>query len=271
MAQFNATAWRTRSGSVVFYASQAPKDSQRPVVVLLHGALRNAAVLLPWADLLSDVADVVLVDLPGHGRSEPIESATIAAMADAVHDALKAALPGRQLLLVGESLGGTIALAIGGQADPAWIRAVFAADPPVTTAKLWSVADNFRRLIASQPDNPFFARLGRDAFGITPDDIEELIYYPLIGALRVPALIATGDIRLLPPRRVNGVTCLFDPVDQFVVAHLYPDKARIHRIANCGHLLLVDAKAECLVLIQDLLAEHTTAASAPADPTISST
>jgi len=270
MAQFTATAWQTRSGAVVTYATQAPKESQRPVVVLLHGALRNAGVLLPWADLLSDSADVVLVDLPGHGRSAPIAPATVAAMADAVHDALKAALPGRQLLLVGESLGGTVALAIGGLADPAWIRAVFAADPPVTTAKLWSVADNFRRVIASQPDNPFFARFGRDAFGITPDDIEELIYYPLIGALRMPAVIATGDIRLLPPRRLNGVTCLFDPVDQFVVANLYPDKARIHHIANCGHLVLTDATEACLRLIHELLAEHMTASDAPAAPTISS-
>lgn len=271
MAQFNATAWRTRSGAVVFYATQAPKESRRPVVVFLHGALRNAAVLLPWAELLSDVADVVLVDLPGHGRSEPIAPATVAAMADAVHDALKAALPGRQLLLVGESMGGTIALAIAGQADPAWIRAVFAADPPMTTAKLWSVADNFRRVIVSHPDNPFFAAFGRDAFGIIPDDIEELIYYPLVGALRIPALIATGDIRLLPPRRVNGVTCVFDAVDQFVVGQLYPDKARLHRIANCGHLLLVDAKDECLRLIQELLAEHMTTVDVPADSAISST
>ncbi|MGH6908727.1 MAG: alpha/beta fold hydrolase, partial [Phenylobacterium sp.] len=151
------------------------------------------------------------------------------------------------------------------------IRAIFAADPPMTTAKLWSVADNFRRFVASQPDKPFYAQLGRDAFGITPDDIEELIYYPLIGALRVPTLIATGDIRLLPPRRLNGVTCLFDAVDQFVVAQLYPDKARIHRIANCGHLLLVDAKAECLQLIRDLVAEHMTPATAPAAPKVSST
>jgi len=267
MAQFTATAWPTRTGAVVVYAAQAPKESQRPVVVLLHGALRNAAVLLPWADLLSEVADVVLVDLPGHGRSATIAPASVVAMADAVHEALKAALPGRQLLLVGESLGGTVALAIGGQADPDWLRAVFAADPPVTTAKLWSVADNFRRVIASQPDNPFFARFGRDAFGITPDDIEEIIYYPLVGALRMAALIVTGDIRLLPPRRLNGVTCLFDPVDQFVVANLYPDKARIHRIANCGHLVLTDAKEECLGLIRELLAEHMTA---PAAPTISS-
>jgi pimeloyl-ACP methyl ester carboxylesterase len=256
MAQFHATAWRTRSGAVVSYAVQAPKDSQRPVVVLLHGALRGAGVLLPWADLLGDVADVVLLDLPGHGRSPPIAPATVTAMADAVHDALRAALPGRQLLLVGESMGGTIALAVGGQADPNWIRAVFAADPPVTTAKLWSVADNFRRLIANQPDHPFAARFGRDAFGIMSDDIEELIYYPLIGALRMPALIATGDVRLLPPRRMNGVTCLFDAVDQFVVAQLYPGKARIHRVANCGHLLLIDAKEQCLELIRGLLAEH---------------
>lgn len=256
MAQFNTTAWPTRSGSVVAYAGQAPKDSRRPVVVFLHGALRSAGVFVPWVDLLGDTADVVLVDLPGHGRSLPIPSATVAAMADAVHDALRAASPGRQVLLVGESLGGTIALAIGGQADPSWLRAVFAADPPLTTAKLWSVINRFRRLVAEAADNPFVNRLGRDAFGIMPDSVDERIYYPLVGALRVPALIATGDLALLPPRTVAGLTCLFDPVDEFVVAQLYPGKAPVHHLANCGHLLLIDAKERCLELIRGLIAEH---------------
>jgi pimeloyl-ACP methyl ester carboxylesterase len=269
-AQFKTAAWRTRSGDVAGYVAQAATDLQRPVVVFLHGAGRSSASLVPWGDLLGDVADVVLLDLPGHGKSTPISPSTVSAMGDALHDALQAALPDRQLLLVGESLGGTIALAIGGQADPHWIRAVFAADPPLTTAKLWSVTNSFRRFVAGNPDHPF-GRVSRDAFGITPDDVEELIYYPLVGALRMPALIATGDIRLLPPRQVNGVTCLFDAVDQFVVDQLYPDKARIHRIAGCGHLLLDDARAECLRLIHGLLAEHMTTTSARADPTVSST
>ncbi|HEX4712952.1 alpha/beta fold hydrolase [Phenylobacterium sp.] len=256
MSQFRVTTRQTRAGKIAFYTAISALTPNLPVVVFLHGALRNASVLAPWGDLLAGVAEVVILELPGHGRSEPIASATVQAMAEAIHEALADAFSDRRVLLVGESLGGTIALAIGGIADPAWLRAVFAADPPVTTAKLWSVDNNFRRLLEREPNHPFAARLGRDAFGISADDIEEIIYYPLIGALRVPTLIATGDVRLLPPRRLKGVTCLFDAVDRFVVERLYPDRARVHQIANCGHLLLVEAEAECLALIKSTLAEH---------------
>ena len=259
MAQFNISSWPAAAGSIVLYSSLANLGGARPVVVFMHGALRSAAVLQSWADILATEADVVLVDLPGHGRSSPIASATVEAMAGLVHEVLRAALPDRQIVLVGESMGGTIALAIGGLADPAWIRAILAADPPVTMAKQWTVADNFRRLIAREPNHAVAIQVGREVFGISQDDIAEIIYYPLIGHLRTPTLIATGDIALLPPRRVNGITCLFDAVDQFVVSQLYPGKASIRRISNCGHLLLVDAKDECRKLVVELLQQYTDA------------
>jgi pimeloyl-ACP methyl ester carboxylesterase len=250
-------ACRLEHGVVTFYLAQPfGVVADRPVVAMAHGALRNASVLAPWADLLLDIADVVLIDLPGHGRSDPIAPASVKRMGFALAEAIDRSLAGRRVLLVGESIGGTIALAAANRADPGPIRAVFAADPPVTTAKQWSVATNFRRFYRQAPENAFARDFGRETFGITADGIEEIIYYPLIGELNTPAVIATGDISLLPPRPVDGVTCLFDQVDQFVLAEFYAHKAELRRIDNCGHLLLTDARPRCLEIIRSMLAEH---------------
>lgn len=264
MPRFHTTTIRGPDDTaVIAYALRkwAP-ESDRPVVLLLHGSMRNASVLAPWAERLDAEADVVLFDLPGHGRSDPIARASVTGLANQVFMALKAAFPRRRVLLVGESLGGTVALAIGSVAQSP-VKAILAADPPITTAKLWSVAQAHRKAMARASPDAFVHRLAREVFGLTPDGVEERIYYPLIGRLQVPTVIATGDVPLLPPRRISGVTSLFDPVDQFVTRNLYPGKAEIALVPNCGHLVLCDAIDASRALIDRLLAAHVTVVAVP--------
>ena len=143
---------------------------------------------------------MVLVDLPGHGASPPIETGALPVLADLLHQLLRQVLAGRRVLLVGESVGATLALAIAGKPGPGPVRAVFAADPPLTTAKQWSVRRSFRDHYMRHPQHAYAVVLGRDFFGITPDGVEERIYYPVLGDLKVPAVIAAGDVPLAPPR-----------------------------------------------------------------------
>ena len=224
----------------------------RLAVVFIHGALRHSLILLQWAERLADTADVFLFDLPGHGRSEPIGPSTVEGMGEMMREAIGVRLPDRKVLLVGESLGGVVALAAGGSAKGNPIKAIFAVDPPLTTSKLWQVHSAFHPIM-SMPEHPFIHRLAKDVFGLTPDGIEERIYYPLVGALRVPTVIATGDSALLPPRRMHGVACLIDDVDRFVLEQLYPSKAEMVCVPNCGHLLLIDAQDACEAIIRRLL------------------
>jgi len=252
MAEFQFRLWPTTCGDVAVYGGESlSAEVSRPVAVFLHGALRRSEALLPWAELVRPF-DAVFVDLPGHGRSSSLGSASIDGMAEAVHQALAAALPARRVLLVGESLGGTIALAVGGMQDGP-VKAVFAADPPMTTGKLWNLASVLRSTLAESTGPTFLGRLARETFGIFPDRVEERIYYPLLAALQVPTVIATGDIPLLPPRRLSGVACLFDDVDRFVVQTLYPGKAQLEQIPNCGHVMLEQAEEACLKIIRSLL------------------
>lgn len=239
----------TRDGSIALVANPAVFTSTRPVTVMIHGALRDCRVLLDWGDLLASDTEVVFAELPGHGRSPPIFPASLEVFAANMLQAIQAALPGRDVIVVGESLGGLVALAMAGMSpDP--IRAVLAAAPPLTTAKLWHVAASINGAIARNPESRFLKSLADEIFGLAPSANTDRIYYPLLERVRIPVHIATGDLPLLPPRSVKGLPCLLDDVDRFVLANLYSAQVKLHAIEDCGHLLLIDQRAQCLDLIR---------------------
>lgn len=123
----------------------------------------------------------------------------------------------------------------------------------MTTAKQWAIVNSFRGKLAREPDNKFYFSLANEVFGITPDRVSERIYYPIIGELTVPTILVTGDTVMLPPRKINGVGCLLDAVDEFVIDKLYPGKVMKRRVENSGHLLLSDAPEACVRIIEDML------------------
>src|SRR5204862_8129963 len=104
-----------------------------------------------------------------------------ARVAEVVGEALGQALAGRRVLLVGESAGGLVAMAVAGAADAGPVRAVLACDPSMTTAKQWRAAASFQDLYRRESDNAVARQYGRDTFGVSPDGVEEIIYYPLVG------------------------------------------------------------------------------------------
>jgi pimeloyl-ACP methyl ester carboxylesterase len=99
-------------------------------VVLLHGY--SASV--QWWDRVAAALPaqrVVAIDLVGHGGSEAprnAESYRIESQADAVRNALDA-LEVRHAVLVGHSMGGSVALALAGQ-DPERVERVVISDTP---------------------------------------------------------------------------------------------------------------------------------------------
>lgn len=245
----------TAVGEICTYLAEPwSGDETRPLVVMLHGALRNAEVLAEWRQHLGPAADLALVDLPGHGRSSPPAQYTVAAMAAMLGEAIQIAFASRRVLLVGESLGGTIGLVFA-MDERGPVRAVLAADPPITTGKLWAVQGNFRRLMAQTEPDSFIHRLARGVFGIRPDGLDEVIYFPILGRLKLPAMIVAGDQDLHPARSVVRPVTLFDAVDEFVTRQLYPHVA-FERIADCGHLVLLDKPDACAAVIRRLIDDH---------------
>ncbi len=94
-------AWLLRSGDAQPY---------EPVVLLAHGWGANYSVVLRLAEPLARRGhDVLLFDVRGHGRSEPVPFVTVRHFRDdllAVSRWAARRFPDRQLVLVGHSLGG---------------------------------------------------------------------------------------------------------------------------------------------------------------------
>ncbi|MBA3524206.1 MAG: alpha/beta hydrolase [Geodermatophilaceae bacterium] len=89
---------------------QGNPDGAGPLVVLLHGLGGNSGV---WAGLtpLLQGRRWLALDLPGHGRSDPLPVYGYREVAEAVH----AALPGdEEIALIGHSFGGAVGLVLAG-------------------------------------------------------------------------------------------------------------------------------------------------------------
>ena len=86
-------------------------DPQNPPILLLHGIGRSLEDWLPQHERLSDGRRVLSVDLPGFGLSERLPGAiTLAGLADGVVATLDALGEQRPLHVMGNSLGGAVAM-----------------------------------------------------------------------------------------------------------------------------------------------------------------
>lgn len=245
----------SRDGAIALTADPSAFGSARPVVLFVHGALQSLnASQAAWPALLAPLADLVFVDLPGQGASPPITPATLERFADNIADAAATALPDRPIVLLGESLGGLVSLAIAGL-DRLDVRATIAVDPPFTTAKQWQLYAHFNQLLAQRPDDAPLASLAWEMFGIAPGVQEERVYYPLLDRVAGPVHVITGDRALQPLRQVSTFSCLIDATDRFVLERHHPQKVRLHTIPDAGHLVLASQLEASAALVRGLLAE----------------
>jgi pimeloyl-ACP methyl ester carboxylesterase len=90
------------------------------MIVFIPGFSRTAGLLATWKTLLPD-ADVRFVDLPGQGKEPKLETPSL----EAIAERYMALIP-RDAVLVGESLGGLVALKMAAHG----YRAI-AVDPPL--------------------------------------------------------------------------------------------------------------------------------------------
>ena len=84
-------------------------NSNGQAIVLLHGWGQNIEMMKPVGDSLTD-NDVIIIDLPGHGKSEePKDIWSLKDFAQMVYELLKS-LNIQNPILIGHSCGGKISL-----------------------------------------------------------------------------------------------------------------------------------------------------------------
>lgn len=231
------------AGRMILHASLPFRNL--PTIVFLHGLFRHSGELTEWFDRLTKTANVIFVDLPGHGSSDPIAGPTLENVTLHVRAALTRALPRHRMVLVGESFGGLVALSLSATDSDDRIAAVLAVDPPLVTKKQLHVHGALKRHWTDR-HRGFFKELGESVFGLYDDRLEDRIYYDLIGSCSAPITFLTGDCELFPPRPYDGEICCLDAVDRYVIENAFTANACLYRKEGAGHLLLKDHPDWCL-------------------------
>jgi 3-oxoadipate enol-lactonase len=100
---------RTRLGRLFYEERGESRRGGDPAIVLLHGLLFDGGMWRGQVEPLSALGRVVVIDGPGHGKSEPPPKFTMEEHADALLDTL-GDLDIPRALLVGLSWGGMVAM-----------------------------------------------------------------------------------------------------------------------------------------------------------------
>lgn len=190
-----------------------------PVLLLLHGLGATAEV---WDGLLERnwPGEVLAPDLPGHGRSPALPEYTFGMMTAAVAELLT---PGRQVVVLGHSLGGVLGLELAGGAYGIDVTAVcgvgiklrwsaeelakaaaLAAKPPRTFATREEAVDRWLKLSGlvglvlpesprvaagvAEVDGGWQVRVDQKAFGVGAPDVPGLL-----AAAKAKTMLTAGE------------------------------------------------------------------------------
>jgi N-formylmaleamate deformylase len=103
----------------------------KPALVLLHGFTDNGLCWAPLAQVLEPEYDIIMIDAPGHGRSDlPAAGFTIELLVSDVLEVLHTLALG-QVTLLGHSMGAHVAARLT-ESNPDVVHALLLEDPPWT-------------------------------------------------------------------------------------------------------------------------------------------
>ncbi len=97
-------------GKRIFYRQQTSPPGSKFAVLLIHGNTGSSL----WFDRVMNVPgmDMVAPDMPNFGNSDALEESDIDLYAEYISGFCDEILPGRQLVVVGHSLGGAVAMSL---------------------------------------------------------------------------------------------------------------------------------------------------------------
>jgi pimeloyl-ACP methyl ester carboxylesterase len=230
-----------------------------PVLVLLHGLGATAAVWTGLVELLPSDWSWLTLDLPGHGRSDPLPRYTFGGVASAVAGTLD---PARQHVILGHSLGGVIALTLAS----GWFGVPVSAACGLGIKVRWTDAELARSAeLATRPNRVFSSRdeartRALRVAGLTPADASladpgiravdggwQLALDPAafgVGAPDLPGLLAAARA---PVILAAGENDPMSPADQLLA--LQPDPVIVPTLGHNAH---VESPAALLPILERL-------------------
>ena len=255
-ALYNANGRRTHVGGkgsrISFLAARTPRRGVAKTILLIHGAGMSARSWALQLRGLSPSHQVLAMDLPGHGASDPIADASVESYAEAASTLLTTLGIG-PVFVAGHSLGGSVAVMLAAS-RPDLVQGLVlissCAKAPQSSgtfkALLGSLPVPFRRMLFSSTARSFLFALGatnsavqlalRDLRNCRPETVrkdmaaaEAMNLEDMAKNLRTPALILCGSSDIVTPLRLSEK-----------LNDLIPG-ARLHVVDQAGHMLPLEA------------------------------
>ena len=225
-----------------------PRESG-PLIFAIHGLTRDGKGLLPALSALAPRAELVALDLPGHGGSLACRDMSLSTLSRIVVEYLQSVALHRPVILLGDGIGALVAAAAAKHLKPA---AVLLLDPPLSSAKQWWAIDAVREKLSLDS----FLKLGQmaqDILGIGADEVVEKDY--LLNLLTPPpegCVILTGGEPLWPRRKITAIPpSSLDDEDVARIEREFGPSLPVLRIPGAGYSLMDSAP----LVIADVLGQ----------------
>jgi 3-oxoadipate enol-lactonase len=236
------------------FGYEATGDPASPPLVFLHGIGGAARAWRGQLDAFSDRYRTIAWDMPGYGGSAPLAAVSIAALADALQDFLRA-VGATKPILVGHSIGGMIvqqwlaknpnaaAAVVLAQTSPAfgkpdgdWQKAFIDArlGPLDRGETLVSLAPSLvQELVGDDPD-PSGMDLARDCMASVPPATYRATMLALMGfdlraalkSIAVPTLVLSGS------RDNNAPAPMMAKMASYIPSATYVELEGVGHLAN---------------------------------------
>ena len=241
-----------KGSKLSFLIARSRRSRAARTILLIHGAGMSARSWALQLRGLSPSLQVLALDLPGHGASDPIADASIESYTDAACTLLNTLDTG-PVFVAGHSLGGSVALALAAR-RPELVKGLVlissCAKIPQNNGTfktlLGSLPLPFRRMLFSSTARSFLFALGatngaiqmalRDLRNCRPETIkkdmaaaEAMNLESVAPNLRTPTLILCGTSDIVTPLRLSEK-----------LTDLIPG-ARLHVVDQAGHMLPLEA------------------------------
>lgn len=229
-------------------------------LVFVHGAGCTLIDLMPLASYLSNDFECIVLDLPNHGKSTQAEITTITDFSKIIRQFIATVLPNQNVIVIGYSMGGAIALDLAVHNDlglKGFVILDSAAYMPVNEAflaklKRGKIDMMFMIKNSGTPLNPnvikFFIRhkdMAKHVKSFYQDFMTTLSFdlRDKLGEIQVPVLAITGEKDLLA--RMEYV--------DYLQSHIPNCKEII--LPRYGHLLPIAAPQEAADMIRFFITE----------------